>query len=107
MSKIEFVSHEVFPEDQYITELVYIQLEGKYRVAYIHKKSANGGQYWSGVTVGVTKGGKKVYVPAFVQDSNFLERDIRDFLEQRKWELGSKARPTQTEKSVFAEDLPF
>jgi hypothetical protein len=108
MSKIEFVSHQSFPEDQYVSELVYLCFEGKYRVAYVRKKAASGGQFWSVVTLGITKNGKKLYVPAFLQDSNFLERDVREYLERREWEKPkAPAAPMPTEKSVFVDDLPF
>ncbi len=86
MSKIEFISHERFPEDEYTKELIYLCLESKYRVAYIRKAAKNGGLFWSVASVGITKNGAKQYFPAFIQDSNFLEKDIKDYLESRAWE---------------------
>lgn len=86
MSKIEFVSHESFPEDEYTKELVYLCLEGKYRVAYVRKKAKNGGLFWGVGSIGITKKGAKEYFSAFMQDSNFLEQDIKSFLEKRSWE---------------------
>lgn len=111
MSKIEFVSHESFPSDEYTKELVYLCLEGKYRVAYVRKQAKAGGMYWGVPTVGVTKPGGKEFFPAFVQDSNFLERDIRDFLEKRSWEGRSAAAarpsdPMPSEPENFGE-IPF
>jgi hypothetical protein len=91
MNKIEFVSHESFPEDQYTKELVYVCLEGKYRVAYVRKMTQNGGLFWSVPTVGATKSGKKEFYASFMQDSNFLEREIKDFLEGRSWEKGNSS----------------
>lgn len=88
MSKIEFISHDSFPEDEYTKELVYLCLEGKYRIAYIRKKSSNGGMFWSVASLGIKRNGTKEYFPAFLQDSNFMERDIKDFLDKRKWESG-------------------
>lgn len=87
MSKIEFVSHEAFPEDEYTKELVYLALEGgKYRIAYVRKAAKNGGLFWSVASVGATRNGQKEFFPTFIQDSNFLEKDIKDFLDKRKWE---------------------
>lgn len=86
MSTIDFISHEEFPEDEYTKELVYLCLDSKYRVAYVRKKAKSGGLFWSVASTGATKNGQKEYYPAFIQDSNFLERDIKDFLEKRKWE---------------------
>ena len=92
MSKIEFISHDAFPEDEYTKELVYLCLEGKYRVAYVRKAAKSGGLFWSVASTGATRNGQKEYFPAFIQDSNFLEKDIKDFLDKRKWEAG---RPGQ------------
>lgn len=115
MSKIEFISHTSFPEDEYVKEIVYICLEGKYRVAYLRKKSQSGGEFWSVVTLGIKRGDKREYFPAFVQDSRFLEADIKEFLDKRSWEKSSgiassiSPKPVhQPSMSVFDEaDLPF
>jgi hypothetical protein len=89
MNKIEFVSHEFFPDDEYTKELVYLCLEGKYRIAYVRKKAKNGGLFWSVGSVTANKNGQKEFYPAFMQDSNFLEQDIKNFLENRSWEKTS------------------
>lgn len=89
MSRIEFVSHDSFQEDEFTKELVYLCLDGKYRVAYVRKKANNGGLFWSVASLGVKRNGQKEYFPAFLQDSNFLEKDIKDFLDKRKWEGGN------------------
>lgn len=110
MNKIEFVSHESFPEDEYTKELVYLCLEGKYRVAYVRKKAKNGGLFWSSSSVGIMKNGLKEYYPAFLQDSNFLERDIKDFLENRKWEMGSvpkTEKPRSMDEIAYQDEIPF
>lgn len=86
MSHIEYVSSEKFTEDPYIKELVYLCLEGKYRVAYLRKMSKSGGQFWGVVNAGVAKNGTKQYYDAFMQDSKFLEEDIKAFLEKRSWD---------------------
>jgi len=86
MSNIQFVSHEEFPDDPYTKELVYLCLDNKYRVAYVRKAAKNGGFFWGGVSLGVIKDNVKKYYDSFMQDSNFLEKDIKDFLDNRKWE---------------------
>lgn len=96
MSRFEFVSHEEFRDDDYIKELVYLCIEGRFRVAYVRKKSQTGGLFWSVVSLGVVKDGKKEYHPAFLQDSNFLEKDIKDYLEKRKWEKTDSKTEQQT-----------
>lgn len=114
MSRIEFISHESFPEDEYTKELVYICLDGKYRVAYVRKKASNGGLFWSVVSAGMTKNGKKEYFPAFMQDSNFLEQDIKRFLDARSWEGRSVHQsmppaepPRSMDELAQQDDLPF
>lgn len=121
MSKIEFVSHETFPEDEYTKELVYLALEGgKYRVAYVRKSAKNGGLFWSVASVGATRNGQKEFFPTFIQDSNFLEKDIKDFLDKRKWESAGRSlhQPHATDSASYSaprsmdevasnEQLPF
>lgn len=116
MSKIEFISHDSFPEDEYTKELVYLCLEGKYRVAYVRKKANTGGLFWSVASLGVKRNGQKEYFPAFLQDSNFLERDIKDFLDKRKWEQSASIhagsgikleRPHSMDEVAQDEQLPF
>lgn len=98
MSNFSFVSYEEFPDDQYTKELVYLLLDNKYRVAYIRKRAKNGGMFWDVPTVGVTKDNSKVYYETFMQDSSFLERDIKRFLDTRSWE---------DKKLLKDEDVPF
>lgn len=112
MSKIEFISHDSFPEDEYTKELVYLCLDGKYRVAYVRKEAKNGGKFWSVATVGIKRNGQKEYFDAFMQDSNFLEKDIKEFLEKRKWENRSAFQPQTHQPRSMSEvaesdDLPF
>ena len=87
MSHIQFVSSEKFTEDQYIKEIVYLCLEGKYRIAYVRKVAKNGGQFWGVITAGISKNGGKQYYESFIQDSKFLEDDIKHFLEKRSWDV--------------------
>lgn len=115
MSKIEFISHDSFPEDEFTKELVYLCLEGKYRIAYVRKKANNGGLFWSVASLGIKRNGQKEYFPAFLQDSNFLERDIKDYLEKRKWEGRSAfqqaeppiQQPRSMDEVANDEQLPF
>lgn len=81
MSNFSLVSHEKFPEDQYTKELAYLLIDGKYRVAYVRKQSKTGGLFWDVASVGATKNGQKVYYETFLQDSAFLEKDIKRFLD--------------------------
>ncbi len=99
MSNIKFVSQESFPQDQYTKELVYLCLDDKYRVAYLRKQAKNGGMFWSVATASATKDDKKVYYDAFMQDSSFMEKDIKEFLEKRKWE--KQTLPQRSEEVPF------
>ena len=99
MSNIKFVSHEDFPEDQYTKELVYLCLDDKYRVAYVRKQSKNGGSFWGVVRQSIAKDGGKSYYEAFLQDSTFADKDIKDFLDKRSWE--------NKVSSLSKEEIPF
>lgn len=90
MSAFDFISHERFPEDQYIAEAVTICLDGKYRIVYVRRKMQNGGMFWDVVSTSVKQHGEKKYLKAFSQDSNFLNEDIKSFLESRAWEKKAK-----------------
>jgi hypothetical protein len=103
MSNIKFVSHEEFPEDQYTKELVYLLIDDKYRVAYVRKQAKNGGMFWGIPSIAVTKDGVKTYFECFLQDSSFLEKDIKKFLEDREW---SKVAPS-VKSSFGEEEIPF
>jgi hypothetical protein len=109
MSKIEFISHDSFPEDEYTKEIVYLCLEGKYRIAYVRKAAKNGGLFWSVANVGAMRGGQKEFFPAFLQDSNFLEKDIKDFLDKRKWESQNvfQEKPRSMDEVANNDQLPF
>lgn len=109
---IKFVSHEEFPEDQYTKELVYLLINDQYRVAYVRKQSKTGGLFWSPVNLSVTKDGAKVYYEAFLQDSSFLEKDIKRFLESKPWEGKQALLPNSIHQPVAQptyqdQDIPF
>jgi hypothetical protein len=113
MSTFDFVSHESYPEDQYIAEAVTLCFENKYRVTYIRKKMQNGGMFWSEISAAVTKQGEKKYLKSFSQDSNFLQEDIKSFLDQRSWEKlirnsGSKIQNNaNANPNAESEEVPF
>ena len=99
---VKFVSHEQFPEDQYTKELVYLLIDDKYRVAYVKKLAKNGGEYWAVPSIAATKNGVKSYFECFMQDSSFLEKDIKRFLDERSWEKGMSHKST-----ISQDDIPF
>jgi hypothetical protein len=99
MSTFDFVSHEAFPEDDYIAEAVVICIDNSHRVTYIRKKMKNGGMFWDVISVAVKSQSEKKYLKAYSQDSNFLAEDIKHFLDNRSWEVGRT-------KSLFAKSEP-
>lgn len=109
MSNIKFVSHEEFHEDQYTKELVYLLIDDKYRVAYARKQAKNGGKFWGVPTVAVTKDSTKIYYECFMQDSSFLEKDIKKFLDDRVWEKkGSFVQEPSLHSHTYNDtELPF
>lgn len=104
MTNIKFVSHQEFPEDQYTKELVYLLIDDKYRVAYARKQAKSGGLFWGVPSIAVTKEGVKVYFESFLQDSSFLEKDIKIFLDERSWE---KRLAKVLTKHIIDDELPF
>ncbi len=96
MSKFEFVSHQSFPEDEHTKEIVYLELNVPVRVAFVRKPAKTGGMFWSAVSTGALSKGEKQYFPAFMQDSNFLEKDIRAFLDNRGWEKQAQYAKSQS-----------
>lgn len=109
MSNIKFVSHEAFPDDLYTKEIVYLLIDDKYRVAYARKSAKNGGMFWGIPSLAVSKDGVKVYFESFMQDSSFLEKDIRHFLEDRSWETKKTPKPDVPFYDHYASttELPF
>ena len=109
MTKIEFISSELFPEDEYTKEIVYLCLEGKYRIAYARKLTKTGAAFWSVATLSVTRGGRKEYFPGFLQDSNFLEKEIKTFLDMRVWEKRSvfAEAPQKQEQATSMDEVAF
>lgn len=103
MSNIKFVSHESFPEDQYTKELVYLLIDDKYRVAYVRKEAKNGGKFWSVPSIAISKDGNKSFYESFMQDSSFLEKDIKAFLDKRSWDKRSITQDPTPQDS----DIPF
>ncbi len=91
MTKFSFVSHDSFPDDEYTKELVYLEILVPQRVAYVRKKATQGGMFWSVASVGASRNGKKEFFPAAMQDSNFLEKEIKKFLDDRVWEKGQQS----------------
>lgn len=103
MTNIKFVSNESFPDDPYTKEIVYLCIDDKYRFAYIRKQGRNGGMFWGPVSVAVLKDGVKKYFEGVQIDSSFMEKDIKDFLEKRKWET----EKVHKNNNFQQEPLPF
>jgi hypothetical protein len=107
MSEFKFVSHESYPEDKYIKEIVYIEVKGGFRFGYIHKIMQNGGSFWDVMGSGVTKNGEKSFAKAVKFADNFLQEDIKDYLTKRRWETSVREKPTSMDEVAQYEQLPF
>ena len=83
---IKYVSHEAFPDDQYIKEIVYLQFDPQCDIAYVRKPMKNGGLFWSPMSSAVMKDGNKKYINSIEIDSNSFKKQILEFLEARSWE---------------------
>lgn len=108
MSAFSFVCHESYPEEEYTKESVTLCIEGKHRVTYVRKKTSKGGLYWDVISAGVTQNGEKKFLKSYSQDSNFLEEDIKNFLNNRSWETKSHyASGGSGEQKTSNDELPF
>lgn len=119
MSKFEFVSHDAFPADKYTREIVYLEIKVPVRIAYVRKEATKGGLFWSVASVGAERDGKKEFFPAAIQDSNFLEKEIKKYLDDRVWERGQSAfvqpqpaianyeKPQSMDEVASQDELPF
>lgn len=109
---IEFISHEEFPDDPYCKEIVYLQIDGKYRVAYIAKFGKTGNKFWDVMSNGTTSHGQKKYFKAFEYDSNFMREEALKLLASKPWEKKQSSfnAPKQTyqQPELFdAGECPF
>ncbi len=106
---INFISHENFPDDPYIKEIVYLQVNQDARYGYIRKNTKNGNMFWSPMGCGVMKNGEKKFFDGIELDSNFLKKDILAFLESRSWEsskvaMGRHDFPTSNVSTQYPKD---
>jgi hypothetical protein len=104
MNNFEFISHETYPEDEYTREIAIFRLKVPTDVIYCRKKTKDGSYFWTQATVSVTKNGRKEFLDAFAQDSKFLEKDIKSFLENKKWLAGQSVSMKEVAKEP---ELPF
>ena len=119
---ITFISHENYPEDQYIKEIVYIQIDPAAQLAYVRKPMKNGGLFWSPMSCAVMKNGAKKYINSIEIDSNSFKKEILEFLEARIWEkkaphqnvhhantlpLKYENAPTPAAQMSFLDECPF
>jgi hypothetical protein len=86
MSRIAFHDYKTFPNDEFIKEMVYLIIDGKYQVGYIRKTTKNGNSFWAPPSISVSENGVKTYYDSFIQDSRILENEILEYLKNRKWE---------------------
>jgi hypothetical protein len=67
----------------------------------------NGGMFWDVISAAVKQHGEKKYLKGFSQDSNFLNEDIKAFLESRSWEKGRSGGSVAPTPKIENDDVPF
>ena len=102
MSGFKFISHEKFPDDPYVHETAYLEVNGV-RVLYVRKATKTGGKFWTVPNISVLKDGNKEFLETSMIDSNFLTTDIKNFLDKREW---NKAQSSSTATS-FVDPVSF
>lgn len=109
MAKFKFAGHETFPEDDFMKEVVWIDVKGEdcfFRLAYGRKVFRNGGSMWDAISAGVNKDGKKKWIKGAECNDNFFDKEVKEFLKNRSWENKQKVQQTipQIQNS---DELPF
>lgn len=89
---IQFISHEFYPDDQYVKESCTLTVDGTQRFTYVRKMKKDGGLFWSAISTSVNFRGEKKFLHSIEWDSNFLAKDIIAFLEARSWDNASAHR---------------
>ena len=102
MSTFEFVSHERYLDDPYISEAVCLCVDGKHRVVYVRKKAKNSGLFWDVIACSVVVDGNKKYLKSYMNESSFFRDDVMRFLEARSWE-----KRVYEQKNEKDERIPF
>lgn len=82
MSKYEFKSYKLYPEDQYTNASCKIRIDGRFVVTYVQKKMKNGGHFWSSPSAGITEAGEKKFLSGFMFDSQMENEEIIDFIQE-------------------------
>jgi hypothetical protein len=109
---IKFIKPEEFPEDPYIKELVYIEIDEKFRIAYVPRIGKNGNKFWQPLSAGITRNGKREYFKAIEFNSKFLEKEIQDLLNSEPWKCkaavhNQKQPENNYTQGSFLEECPF
>lgn len=103
MIKFEFESHDKTNEDQYVKEVVTFKFTAdneSWYVPYFHKATKEGGSFWSPASAGVQIDGKKKYFNGFELDSRHRDKQILEFLNERKWEK-YQTQAAATQKNYY------
>jgi hypothetical protein len=115
---IKLILHHYCPEDQFTKEIALLEIplkdDSKMRFVYVRKELKSGGLFWGPQNCSVMIDGDKQYFKSVMFDSNFLETDIKEFLNARAWEKATRAIEPQPiaaapkyEQKTFLEGCPF
>lgn len=123
MKSFELESHEFMKEDAYIKEIALIKFiydTDCFYVPFFRKSTKDGNLFWSVSSTGVTQYGTKKYIDGFQLDSRNKERQVKEFLEKRSWEVkqeekihyphglvANKAIQSTAMKEAQEEPIPF
>ena len=83
----EFLTHEIFPDDQYVKEVVEVLISGAIILPYQHVKMKDGGSFWTfcGCSPAKSDGTKKRFVAAFDSRTAKIkfENDLEAFIKAK------------------------
>ena len=114
----KLISHSLCPDDMYTKEVAVIEItlkdDSKQRFVYVRKDLKNGSMFWGPLSCSVMINGEKQHFKSPQFDSNFLEQDIKSFL-NNMYEKKSQTQetpqvappPPKYEQTSFLEGCPF
>lgn len=113
MNKLELISYEEYPDDQYTKAVAIIAIDNEHVVAYAKKKTKDNNYFWAPPSIGVTKNGSKVYIDCYMNNYRIKEKQIQEFIKEKTRMLSQNSVSFQgsisntPQEAAGNEQLPF
>lgn len=83
---IEYVTHEAYPDDNFIKESCTFTIDPKRRETWVRRIKKDGNTFWAPIETYATLNGEKKRLVSSKFESNFTHDDIINWLNARPWE---------------------